>query len=38
MGVVVQSASRDASFDTLPTSVGAAFAADRMLGGLCHWV
>ena len=35
---VVQGASRDASFDTLCTSVGAALAADRTLGGLCDWV
>jgi hypothetical protein len=35
---VVQGASRDASFDTLCASVGAALAADRTLGGLCDWV
>jgi len=35
---VVQSAARDASFDTLCASIGAALAADRTLGGLCDWV
>jgi hypothetical protein len=35
---VVQGATRDASFDTLCASVGAAIAADRTLGGLCDWV
>ena len=35
---VVQGASRDAAFDTLCASVGAALAADRTLGGLCDWV
>ena len=35
---VVQGASRDASFDPLCASVGAALAADRTLGGLCDWV
>ena len=35
---VVQGASRDASFDALCASVGAALAADRTLGGLCDWV
>jgi len=29
---------RDAAFDTLTASVGAAIAADRTLGGLCDWV
>jgi hypothetical protein len=29
---------RDAAFDTLTASVGAALAADRTLGGLCDWV
>jgi hypothetical protein len=35
---VVQGASRDTAFDTLCTSIGAALAADRTLGGLCDWV
>jgi len=35
---VVQGASRDAAFDTLCASLGAALAADRTLGGLCDWV
>lgn len=35
---VVQGASRDATFDTLCASIGAALAADRTLGGLCDWV
>ena len=35
---VVQGAARDATFDTLCSSIGAAFAADRTLGGLCDWV
>ena len=35
---VVQGADRDATFDTLTASVGAAIAADRTLGGLCDWV
>ena len=35
---VVQGASRDAAFDALCASVGAALAADRTLGGLCDWV
>ena len=35
---VVQGASRDAAFDTLCASIGAALAADRTLGGLCDWV
>lgn len=35
---VVQGAARDAAFDTLCASVGAAIAADRTLGGLCDWV
>jgi hypothetical protein len=34
----VQGADRDAAFDTLTTSIGAALAADRTLGGLCDWV
>jgi len=29
---------RDAAFDTLTASVGAAIAADRTLGGLCDWI
>ena len=36
--VVVQGAARDAAFDTLTASIGAAIAADRTLGGLCDWV
>ena len=35
---VVQGATRDATFDTLCASIGAALAADRTLGGLCDWV
>lgn len=35
---VVQGAARDVAFDTLAASIGAAFAADRTLGGLCDWV
>jgi hypothetical protein len=35
---VVQGADRDADFDTVCASVGAALAADRTLGGLCDWV
>jgi hypothetical protein len=35
---VVQGMARDAAFDTLCASVGAALAADRTLGGLCDWV
>lgn len=35
---VVQGADRDAAFDILCASVGAALAADRTLGGLCDWV
>ena len=34
---VVQGSSRDATFDTLCASIGAAIAADRTLGGLCDW-
>jgi hypothetical protein len=34
---VVQGAARDAAFDTLCASVGAAIAADRTLSGLCDW-
>jgi hypothetical protein len=29
---------RDAAFDALCASIGAALAADRTLGGLCDWV
>jgi hypothetical protein len=35
---VVQGTDRDAAFDTLTASVGAAIAADRTLGGFCDWV
>jgi hypothetical protein len=35
---VVQGPGRDAVFDTLCASIGAALAADRTLGGLCDWV
>ena len=35
---VVQGADRDAAFDTLCASIGAAIAADRTLGGRCEWV
>ena len=35
---VVQGATRDAAFDTLCASVGAAIATDRTLGGHCDWV
>ncbi|MBS3978865.1 MAG: acyl-CoA transferase [Rhodobacteraceae bacterium] len=35
---VVQGAARDAAFDALCASVGAAIVADRTLGGLCDWV
>lgn len=35
---VVQGADRDAAFDTLCGSIGAAIAADRTLGGLCDWI
>ncbi len=35
---VVQGAGREAAFDTLCASIGAAIAADRTLGGLCDWV
>ncbi len=34
----VQGGERDAAFDTLRVSIGAALAADRTLGGLCDWV
>ena len=37
--VVIQAGSgRDALFDALSGSIGAALAADRTLGGLCDWV
>ena len=39
--VVVQAgdpATRDTALDILLTSIGAALAADRTLGGLCDWV
>ena len=35
---VVQGADRDAAFDALCASIGAAIATDRTLGGLCDWV
>jgi hypothetical protein len=35
---VVQGAARDAAFDTLIASIGAALTADRTLGGFCDWV
>ena len=35
---VVQGAARDANFDTMTASIGAALAADRTLGGQCDWV
>lgn len=35
---VVQGTTRDATFDTLCATIGAALAADRTLGGLCDWV
>lgn len=34
---VVQGSARDASFDTLIASIGAAITADRTLSGLCDW-
>jgi hypothetical protein len=36
--VVVQGAGRDAAFDMLCASIGAAIAGDRTLGGLCDWM
>ena len=39
--VVVQAGDpteRDAALDTLLASIGTVLAADRTLGGLCHWV
>lgn len=35
---VVQGPDREAAFDMLCASLGAALAADRTLGGLCDWV
>lgn len=35
---VVQGADRDALFDALTASIGAAITADRTLGGLCDWI
>ena len=35
---MLQGANRDAAFDALCTSIGAAISADRTLGGLCDWV
>ena len=35
---VVQVANRDAAFDTLSTSIGAALTSARTLGGLCDWI
>jgi hypothetical protein len=35
---VVQGEARDAVFDTLCASIGAAITADRTLGGLCDWI
>ena len=35
---MVQGTGRDAAFDALCASIGAAIAADRTLGGLCDWV
>jgi len=35
---VVQGADRDAAFDTLTASIGAAISADRTLGGRCDWI
>jgi hypothetical protein len=34
----VQGAARDATFDILTASIGAAIIANRTLGGLCDWV
>ena len=37
--VVIQAGTgRDALFDALTATIGAALAADRTLGGLCDWV
>ena len=38
IAAVVQGTDRDAAFDTLTASIGAAIVADRTLGGLCDWV
>lgn len=35
---IAQGDNRDAAFDTLCASVGAALAADRTLGGRCDWI
>jgi hypothetical protein len=35
---VVQGTARDAAFDILCASIGAALAADRTLGGRCDWI
>jgi hypothetical protein len=35
---VVQGPDRDAAFDALTASIGAALATNRTLGGLCDWV
>lgn len=35
---VLQGNDRNETFDNLCTSIGAALAADRTLGGLCDWV
>lgn len=35
---IVQGTSRDAVFDALCASIGAAIADDRTLGGLCDWI
>ena len=34
----MQGAARDATFDILTASIGAAIIADRTLAGLCDWV
>ena len=34
----MQGADRDAAFNTLIASIGAALTADRTLGGFCDWV
>ena len=36
--VIQAGTGRDALFDALTASIGAALAADRTLGGLCDWV
>ena len=35
---VVQGTARDAAFDVLAASIGAAITADRTLGGFCDWI